>query len=83
MGRSMTFIEIPFKVCILMCMRTNIVINDELMRLAKKLSGITTKRELVEEALKTFISVKKKKPLTDLVGKIQFREGYDHKSLRR
>ena len=41
-----------------MCMRTNIVIDDELMREAMELSHARTKRGLVEEALHTFIRVK-------------------------
>ena len=36
-------------------MRTNIVIDDELMAEAQRLSGIGTKREIVEQALRTFV----------------------------
>ena len=36
-------------------MRTNIVIDDALMEKAMRLTGITTKREVVEEALRTLI----------------------------
>ena len=43
--------------CIVMCMRTNIVIDDELMREAMEYSTARTKRSLIEEALHTFISV--------------------------
>ncbi len=38
-------------------MRTNIELDDELVREARKLSRATTKRALIEEALTTFIEV--------------------------
>lgn len=39
-------------------MRTNIELNDELMREAGKYSSARTKRALVEEALRTFVQVR-------------------------
>jgi Arc/MetJ family transcription regulator len=39
-------------------MRTNIVLNDELMAEARRFSRARSKRELVEEALRTFVEVK-------------------------
>lgn len=39
-------------------MRTNIVLNEELLQEAKKYSLASTKRGLVEEALRTFVEVK-------------------------
>ena len=39
-------------------MRTNIVINDELLKEAMRYTNARTKRALVEEALKTFVEVK-------------------------
>ena len=42
----------------IMCMRTNIVLNDELLREAARYFGGRSKRALVEEALKTFVAVK-------------------------
>ena len=39
-------------------MRTNIVLNEELLQEAKKYSTAPTKRALVEEALRTFVDVK-------------------------
>ena len=41
-----------------MCMRTNIVLDEDLLREARKFSRARTKRGLVEEALKTFIQTK-------------------------
>jgi Arc/MetJ family transcription regulator len=63
-------------------MRTNIEIDDELMKEAFKLTNVRTKKELVHLALMEFVKAKKKKDLLELSGKIQFHEGYDHKTLR-
>ncbi|NJL53569.1 MAG: type II toxin-antitoxin system VapB family antitoxin [Hydrococcus sp. SU_1_0] len=63
-------------------MRTNIEIDDELMEEAFRLSNVRTKKELVNLALMEFVKAKKKKDLLELSGKIQFHEGYDHKTLR-
>jgi Arc/MetJ family transcription regulator len=63
-------------------MRTNIVLDDALIAEAARLSGISTKKELVHEALRVFIATKKRKNLLDLRGKIEFTPGYDHKALR-
>ena len=63
-------------------MRTNIEIDDELMEEAFKLTNVRTKKELVHLALIEFVKAKKKKDLLELSGKIQFHEGYNHKTLR-
>ena len=42
----------------LMCMKTNIELNDDLVRQAMQHTAARTKRALVEEALRTFIHVK-------------------------
>lgn len=41
-----------------MCMRTNIVLNDDLVREAMQYSHARTRRALVEEALATYVKVK-------------------------
>jgi Arc/MetJ family transcription regulator len=63
-------------------MRTNIVLDDDLVAEAARLSGIRTKKDLVHEALRVFIATKKRKSLLDLAGKIAFAPGYDYKALR-
>lgn len=73
--------------CIRMCIRrcpvrTNIVLDDGLVREAKKLTGIKTKRALVDEALRALVRSKKRLSLLDLQGKIRFAPGYDYKKLR-
>ena len=63
-------------------MRTNIVLDEELVHEAQRLTGIRTKRALVEEALRVLITTRKRKSLLELEGKIRFFEGYDYKALR-
>ena len=63
-------------------MRTNIVLDDDLVSEARKLTGIKTKRQLVHEALKLLVETKKRRNLLDLDGKIRFAPGYDYKALR-
>jgi len=63
-------------------MRTNIVLDDDLVAEAARLSGIRTKKALVHEALRVFIATKKRKSLLDLAGKIELAPGYDYKALR-
>ena len=63
-------------------MRTNIVLDDELVAEASRITGIRTKKDLVHEALRVLIMTRKRKSLLDLRGKIQFAPGYDYKALR-
>jgi Arc/MetJ family transcription regulator len=51
-------------------MRTNIVIDDELMAQALKASGLTTKKEVVEQALKLLIKRNKQQSIRSLRGEI-------------
>lgn len=52
-------------------MRTNIEIDDTLMAKAQKLSHIKTKKAIVEEALKLYITIENQKKLIDLWGKVE------------
>jgi Arc/MetJ family transcription regulator len=63
-------------------MRTNIVLDPDLVKRAFRLSQARTKKDLVHEALLELVRVRRRRPLKDLKGKIRFREGYDYKSLR-
>jgi Arc/MetJ family transcription regulator len=63
-------------------MRTNIVLEDSLVKEALRHSGIKTKKELIHKALEEFVKNRQRLNLLDLAGKIEFAEGYDHKSLR-
>lgn len=64
-------------------MRTNIVIDNKLLSEAFSVSGAKTKKALVEEALEALIQLKKRRDLTELAGKIEFCEDYDHKKIRQ
>ncbi|UCH01239.1 MAG: type II toxin-antitoxin system VapB family antitoxin [Deltaproteobacteria bacterium] len=63
-------------------MRTNIVIDDTLLEEAFSVSNARTKKDLIHEALKEFIRLKKRKDLTELAGSVEFYKGFDHKKLR-
>jgi len=64
-------------------MRTNVVLDDNLMAKAFKHSKAKTKKELIHEALKELISTRQKLDLRNLRGKIVFVDNYDHKKMRR
>ena len=64
-------------------MRTNIVLNDKLVEEAFKFSqSISTKRELIEMALKEYVDNRKRKNIQELKGKIKFSDDYDYKVMR-
>jgi Arc/MetJ family transcription regulator len=53
-------------------MRTNIVIDDKLMRDALRASGLKTKRETVEQALRTLLRLSKQGEIRRLRGKLDW-----------
>ena len=63
-------------------MRTNIVLDDELVAQAFKLTDVRTKRDLIHLALEELIRIRRKKNLADLAGRVRLRDDYDHKELR-
>jgi Arc/MetJ family transcription regulator len=60
-----------------MSMRTNIDIDDKLMRDALEASGIPTKKAAVAEALRLLIEKSAQRRLLEMAGKVDFVEGYD------
>ncbi len=64
-------------------MRTNIVIDDDMMDKAMEVSGLKTKKEVVEQAIIEFVERRTRKNLSELRGKIQFADGYDYLALRK
>ncbi len=65
-------------------MRTNIVLNDELVRLAFMcVPFIKTKKDLIETALREFVEVRKTKEIQDIRGMDLFDESYDYKAMRK
>ena len=63
-------------------MRTNIVLDEELVQEAFRLTDARTKRELIQLALEELIRVRRKRNLADLAGMIQLRDDFDHKAMR-
>lgn len=53
-------------------MRTNIVIDDELMDEVIKLTGVKTKKEAVELGLLTLIRIKKQEKIRQYRGKLDW-----------
>jgi Arc/MetJ family transcription regulator len=53
-------------------MRTNIVIDDKLMADTLKATGITTKREVVEEGLRTLLRIKRQQGIRRLRGRLKW-----------
>ena len=64
-------------------MRTNIELDDELVEKAFILTGVRTKKELVNLALKELIESRSPKDLLDLSGQIEFAEGFSTDSVRK
>jgi len=64
-------------------MRTNIDINEKLLQEAFSVSRARSKKDLIHEALREYVRLKKRKDLTELAGTIEFYEGYNHKELRK
>ena len=58
-------------------MRTNIVIDDQLMEEALRISGLTTKKEAVEEGLKALIHLKKQAFIKQFRGKLKWEGDLD------
>jgi len=53
-------------------MRTNIVLDDKLVERAQKLTGIKTKRAVVQEALRTLILLREQAEIRHLRGKLKW-----------
>ena len=53
-------------------MRTNIVIDDSLMKKAMVVTGMGTKKQIVEEALKLMVKVKGQSFIRKLRGKLNW-----------
>ena len=58
-------------------MRTNIVIDDELMRDTLRATGMKTKREAVEAGLRTLLRLSKQAQIRQLRGKLNWRGDLD------
>ena len=62
--------------------KTNIVLDEKLVREAMKLANVKTKREVVDLALRRFVHSRKQKKLLDLRGSGGVPKEYDYKQAR-
>ncbi|MBN2569527.1 MAG: type II toxin-antitoxin system VapB family antitoxin [Deltaproteobacteria bacterium] len=53
-------------------MRTNVVIDDDLMESALRVSGLRTKKDAIEEGLKLLVQVKSQKEIKRFRGKLKW-----------
>jgi len=62
-------------------MRTNIVIDDDLMNQAMALSQLKTKKAVVESGLKLLVQIKKQEQINSLRGKLKWDSDLDEMRL--
>ena len=58
-------------------MRTNIEIDDQLMKEAKELSGLKTKKEIVEKGLELLVQLNKQSKIREFRGKLKWEGNLD------
>jgi Arc/MetJ family transcription regulator len=64
-------------------MGVNVTVDEKLVEEAKRLTGLASESAAVEQLLqRLFAGRNKHKALLDLVGKVEFHEGYDPRSIR-
>ena len=63
-------------------MRTNIDIDDELMKKVMVITGLKTKKDVVHKLMEDFVKDNSRLDIRDLIGQIQFSDGYDYKATR-
>ena len=63
-------------------MATNLSIDPDLLDLALAVSGERTKKAAVTKALQEFIARRQQKRLLELMGKLEWDEGFDYKAER-
>lgn len=69
--------------CELMCMATNIEIDQNLVRKAMKLGGSRTKREVVNKALEEYVQRREQLRVLDLFGTVEYDPDHDYKRQRK
>ena len=58
-------------------MRTNVVVDDNLMKSALKASGLKTKKDAIEEGLKLLVQVRSQKAIKGFRGKLKWSGNLD------
>jgi Arc/MetJ family transcription regulator len=64
-------------------MRTNVVIDDELMESALKASGLKTKKDAIEKGLKLLVQMKGQEKVKGFRGKLRWTGDLDEMRLDR
>ena len=64
-------------------MRTNIVLDDRLVREAMRLSKARSKREVVDLALRQFVARSKQQDILALIDQVPIARDYDVRAARR
>ena len=63
-------------------MATNLSLDPDLLEKAFEVSGERTKKAAVTKALEEFIARRRQKRLLDLMGKLEWDDGFDYKAAR-
>jgi Arc/MetJ family transcription regulator len=58
-------------------MRTNVEIDDQLVKEAQRLSGLKTKRAVIDAALRMFVRVKRQSDILKIAGKVRWEGNLD------
>lgn len=69
--------------CKFLHMPTNLAIDDNLLVKALKVSGLKTKKDTVNQALKEFVLKREQKKTLDFFGVVDYYDDYDPKADRR
>jgi len=64
-------------------MRTNIILDDDLIQRARQLTGIKTKRGVVQEALRILIQLREQTDVRKLRGKLHWEGNLDEQRTAR
>lgn len=58
--------------CTMLCMRTNIEIDDDVIREVQRLTGVRTKREAVDLALRELVARHRRLGILELSGRVHW-----------
>ena len=64
-------------------MRTNIVLDDELVEEAMAVTGVSTKKAVVQLALTELVERRRRRNMLELAGRIDLQPDFDHKARRK
>jgi Arc/MetJ family transcription regulator len=62
-------------------MRTNVVVDDDLMESALRASGLRTKKDAIEEGLKLLVQLKRQKEIKRYRGKLKWSDSLEEMRL--